>query len=97
MTGLPFIYAAWTGRPSAIDDGVVEALQQAQAKGIADREAIAAEYGAGDPVRAARAAIYLRDNVKYGLGDEEAAGLQLFLDFAADMGLAPRRRTLEFF
>jgi chorismate dehydratase len=97
MTGLPFIYAAWTGRPSVIDDDVVEALQQAQAKGLADRESIAAEYGAGDPVRAARAAIYLRDNVKYGLGDEEAAGLQLFLDFAADMGLAPRRRTLEFF
>ena len=40
---------------------------------------------------------YLRDNVKYGLGAEEAAGLQMFLDFAADMGLAPRRRTLEFF
>jgi len=96
MTGLPFIYAAWTGRPSAVDDGVVEALQQAQLKGIADREAIAAEYGAGDPARTARAAIYLRDNVKYGLGTEEAAGLQMFLDLAADMGLAPRRRKLQF-
>jgi len=97
MTGLPFIYAAWTGRPAAVDDGVVEALQRAQADGVADREAIAAEYGAGDATREARAAVYLRDNVKYGLGADEAAGLQAFLDFAADMGLAPRRRTLEFF
>ena len=32
-----------------------------------------------------------------GLGPEEAAGLQLFLDYAADLGLAPRRRQLEFF
>ena len=97
MTGLPFIYAAWTGRPAGIDDDVVRALQQAQAEGVAAREAIAEEYGAGDASRAARAAIYLRDNVKYGLGTEEAAGLQMFLDYAAEMGLGPRRRTLEFF
>jgi chorismate dehydratase len=97
MTGLPFIYAAWTGRPGAVDNDAVLALQRAQAEGVRATEAIAAEYGAGDGPRAARAAIYLRDNVKYGLGPEEAAGLQLFLDFAADMGLAPRRRTLEFF
>jgi chorismate dehydratase len=97
MTGLPFVYAAWTGRSAAVDDGVVAALQQAQAEGVAAREAIAAEYGAGDAQRAARAAVYLRDNVRYGLGAEEAAGLQAFLDLAADMGLAPRRRALEFF
>jgi len=35
--------------------------------------------------------------VKYGLGADEAAGLQRFLDHAADLGLAPRRRALEFF
>lgn len=97
MTGLPFIYAAWTGRPSAANRGIVEALQQAQADGVAGIDAIAAEYGAGDPARTARAAAYLRDNVKYGLGVQEAAGLQLFLDYAADMGLGPRRRMLEFF
>ena len=97
MTGLPFIYAAWTGRPGAVDARVVESLQQAQADGVRAREEIAAEYGAGDVARAARAAVYLRDNVKYGLGAQEAAGLQMFLDLAAEMGLAPRRRTLEFF
>jgi hypothetical protein len=35
--------------------------------------------------------------VKYGLGAQEAEGLQMFLNLAADMGLAPRRRRLEFF
>ena len=48
-------------------------------------------------VRTARAAIDLRENVIDGLGPEEAAGLQMFLDYAADLGLAPRRRPLEFF
>ena len=37
MTGLPFIYAAWTGRPAGIDDGVIRALQQAQAEGRGKR------------------------------------------------------------
>jgi chorismate dehydratase len=97
LTGLPFIYAAWTGRPGALDGGDVAALQAAQAEGVRCSAAIAAEYGRGDAARTARASAYLRDNVKYGLGPEEAAGLQLFLDYAADLGLAPRRRTLEFF
>jgi chorismate dehydratase len=97
MTGLPFIYAAWTGRPGAVSSADVKALQDAQAEGVASRLAIAEEYGRGDEARAARAAVYLRDNVKYGLGPDEAAGLQLFLDYAADLGLAPARRTLEFF
>jgi chorismate dehydratase len=97
MTGLPFIYAAWTGRPGAVGSDDVRALQDAQAEGVRCAAAIAAEYGAGDQARTARAAIYLRDNVKYGLGPDEAAGLQLFLDYAAELGVAPRRRTLEFF
>jgi chorismate dehydratase len=97
MTGLPFIYAAWTGRPGLVTDDDVRALQEAQAEGVASRQAIAEEYGKGDDGRTARAAVYLRDNVKYGLGPDEVAGLQTFLDYAADLGLAPRRRTLEFF
>jgi chorismate dehydratase len=97
LTGLPFVYAAWTGRPGAVTSTEVAALQAAQGEGVESADAIAAEYGRGDAGRAARAAVYLRDNVRYGLGAEEAAGLQMFLDYAADMGLAPRRRQLEFF
>jgi chorismate dehydratase len=97
MTGLPFIYAAWTGRTGAITQDDVQALQAAQAEGVRSADLIAAEYGRGDEARTARAARYLRDNVKYGLDRDEAAGLQLFLDYAAELGLAPRRRVLEFF
>jgi chorismate dehydratase len=97
MTGLPFIYAAWTGRPGAIGPADVQALQAAQAEGVGHVDTIAAEYGRGDAATTARAAAYLRDNVRYGLGPREAEGLQLFLDFAADLGLAPRRRMLEFY
>lgn len=96
MTGLPFVYAAWTGREGAVTADDVRALQAARDAGLANIAAIAAEYAPHDPARAARAAVYLRDNVRYGLGPEEVAGLQLFLDRAAALGLAPRR-DVEFF
>jgi len=96
LTGLPFIYAAWTGRPDAVGPGHVADLQRAQSDGIRAIDAIAARYGAGDAVKAQRAAAYLRDNVRYGLGREEVAGLQAFLDYAAELGLGPRR-SVEFF
>jgi chorismate dehydratase len=97
MTGLPFIYAAWTGRAGAIDADGVRLLQQAQAEGVASYPAIADEYAKGNAASAQRALAYLRDNMRYGLGPDEEKGLQLFLDYAADFGLAPRRRKLEFF
>jgi chorismate dehydratase len=96
MTGLPFVYAAWTGQSGAAGAADVRALQDAQADGVASIAAIAAEYGRGDAAAAARAAVYLRDNVRYGLGPAEAEGLQRFLDYAADLGLGPRR-ALAFF
>jgi chorismate dehydratase len=97
MTGLPFIYAAWTGRPGAVTAADVTALQAAQAEGVRNRETIAAEYGRGRAAVTARASAYLRDKVRYGLGPDEMAGLQRVLDHAADLGLGPARRPLEFF
>ena len=96
MTGLPFVYAAWTGRPDAVGPGHVAELQRAQAEGVQAIDAIAAAYGGGDTARTGRAAAYLRDNVRYGLGRDETAGLQLFLDYAAELGIGPQRKV-EFF
>lgn len=97
MTGLPFVYAAWVGRPGAVGAGDVRALQDARDEGVRASAAIAEEYGHGDAAATARAAAYLRDNVRYGLGPDETHGLQRFLDYAVDLGIAPRKRALEFF
>jgi chorismate dehydratase len=97
MTGLPFVYAAWTGYAGAVSAADVEALAAARADGVAHVDDIAAEYAPDDQVRRARAARYLRDNVRYGLGDAERRGLQLFLDHAVDVGMGPGARRVEFF
>ena len=92
-------YFAWWARELRLGQrpDEVRALQEAQAEGVQSVDAIAAEYGRGNAAVSARASAYLRDNVRYGLGPSEAAGLQRFLDYAADLGLAPGRRQLEFF
>jgi chorismate dehydratase len=97
FTKLPFVYAAWTGKRGVLSKQDVELLQLAKTQGIAEIEAIAAEYAAGDPLMAGRASAYLRENVRYELGSNEISGLQLFLDYASDVGYGFGRRTLEFY
>lgn len=96
-TGLPFVYAAWAGRPGALSSAHVAALQDARAAGLAALPAIAREYAGGEAAVEATALRYLSDNLKYGLGDAELAGLRRFHELAAGLGLAPGVRPLRFY
>jgi chorismate dehydratase len=96
MTGLPFVYAFWAGRPDALMAGDVAALQAARDAGIEHAEEIARTYFT-DPRQQAIGARYLRDNIKYDLGDEERAGLELFYQYAAEAGAVPATHELRFY
>ena len=96
LTGLPFVYAFWAGRPGALTDEDVRALQQARDEGAANPQRVAADYF-GDPALQAIGARYLRDNIKYDLGDAERAGLETFYRYAAELGLAPSVDRLQFY
>jgi predicted solute-binding protein len=87
----PFVWAFWAGRQDALSGAEVRALQQARDAGVADADRIAREYGAGDPERIARGRAYLRNNMKYTLGEAEMAGLQMFYELAEQLGLAEAR------
>jgi predicted solute-binding protein len=97
LTGLPFVYACWTGWPGALDRAAVAALQRARNEGVADAEAVANAYYPGDPARQAIARRYLRDNIRYVLGDEELEGLKAFYRYATELGLASFDGTLRFY
>jgi chorismate dehydratase len=96
-TGLPFVYAFWAGREGSLTASDVEALQKARDAGVARSDEIARDYFPGVPAHQAIGARYLRDNIKYSLGDEERAGLELFYRYAAEIGGVASAGVLQFF
>src|SRR5688572_21089125 len=78
LTGLPFVYAMWVGRPGAATAEHCRALRAARDAGVAHLPQIAKEVGGGNASQEQRALVYLRDNLKYGLGQSEQAGLRRF-------------------
>lgn len=97
LTGLPFVYAFWAGRPGAVSSDDVRALVAARDSGVQAIDQIAREYFPGEPARQAAGARYLRDNIQYGLGPEERAGLELFYRYAAEAGVVKSAGELRFY
>jgi len=97
MTGLPFVWAFWAGRPSAVTPQHVAALQRARDRGVAASDEIATRYCGGDADRAALARRYLRENVKYDLDQPAGAGVRRFYDAAHDLRVVASAPTLRFY
>jgi chorismate dehydratase len=95
MTGLPFVWAFWAGRPGIVTSAAVRALREARDAGVADTDAIAASYCG--PERAALGRVYLRDNIQYVLGDGEIAGVRKYYELAARHGLIDAAREPLFY
>jgi chorismate dehydratase len=97
MTGLPFVYAFWAGRPGVVDAADVTLLHQARHRGVAATATIAHESFPDDVAKAQRADEYLRQNVKYDLGEKEIAGLRRFYELASGLGLLERAEAPSFY
>lgn len=95
LTGLPFVWAFWAGRPRALGSADVRRLQAARDEGVAESDLIADDYcGAA---RAALCRAYLRDNIKYRLAAPEITGLTRYYELAARYGLVDIVKPVEFF
>ncbi len=97
MTALPFVYAFWAGPAGALTAADVAVLQRARDEGIQRPEQLAREYFSAALDRQAAGMEYLRDNIKYHLGPEEQAGLELFYRYAAEAGVVGASRPLPFY
>jgi chorismate dehydratase len=95
MTGLPFVWAFWAGRPATIRPEAAAALVAARDAGVAALDRIAQDYCG--PERAALGRTYLRDNIRYGLGDREQAGLRRFYELAREHDVVDLTRPIAFF
>jgi chorismate dehydratase len=85
MTGLPFVWAFWAGRPGILSRSGASALVAARDAGVAASDAIATAYCR--PERAVAGQAYLRENIRYTLGEREEAGLLAYYDFAERHGI----------
>jgi chorismate dehydratase len=97
FTGLPFVYAFWTGPAGALTSDDVAALQHARAEGAARPHLVAQAFFPDDAGRAAIGERYLRENIRFRLGDSEKAGLERFFQLAAEVGVVPGTRPLRWF
>jgi len=88
LTGLPFVWAFWAGRPGALTREGIAALTIARDAGVAASDAIADAYCG--PERAALGRAYLRDNIHYTLDEPAAAGLRRYYELAEAHGIVDR-------
>lgn len=95
LTGLPFVWAFWAGRPDVLSIDHVGELTEARDRGVQASDGIAAEYCG--PQRAARGQAYLRENIRYTLGAREEAGLARFYELAVRHGVADAVRPLSWY
>ena len=75
MTGLPFVFAAWCGRPGALSSDDERLLEGAKLAGLERRDAIADEHAARTGLSASSLRAYLHDAIRYDLGDDERRDL----------------------
>jgi len=97
LTGLPFVWAFWAGPAGVLGADDVSALQRAREAGVRQSDTIGREYFRDLPQHRDLGARYLRDNIKYYLGGDERAGLELFYRYAVEAGVISRAEPLRFF
>ncbi len=95
MTGLPFVWAFWAGRPGVMSADALGALVEARDAGVAASDAIAAAYCG--PELTALGQAYLRDNIRYVMGEAEIAGVRRFYELAERHKLIEQAREPEFY
>lgn len=89
LSGLPFVYAVWMGRPEHLTPPLTDALRAAKEWGLTQTDAIAEEEAVRIGTTAARCKHYLWDVMDYDLGAEHLEALRLFGQKARAQQLFP--------
>lgn len=90
LTGLPFVYACWTGRPGSAGPDEVKWLTEAKALGVGMISEIARVWAASNLYTSEFYEAYLTRRISYDVGEREREGLRLFYEYAFELGLINR-------
>ncbi len=89
MTGLPFVFAVWAGRPNVATERAAEILAESKRVGVGNIDPIAAREAASRDLDPDLCRRYLRDYICFDLGEAQQAGIKWFATLAAERGLLP--------
>jgi predicted solute-binding protein len=80
LTGLPFVFAMWAGRPGAARHAPV--FQASCRFGLEHLEEIAGSEAPRRGIPVERARDYLERRIRFGIGEREIEGMRLFWEYA---------------
>jgi predicted solute-binding protein len=95
MTGLPCVLAVWAARRAAATPEVVADFLASREYGLAHIGDIAEGASLKLDLPASALETYLRDNIDFSLDEQNRAGLDLYYRCAAEDGLIPSAREIE--
>jgi chorismate dehydratase len=99
LTGLPFVFAFWAVRASALQEtelDLVRIFQQSRDHGLANVDALARDWAPRVGISEQAVRTYLTESIDYSLDEDNLAGLELFLKYAVECGVLPGVKPLEF-
>ena len=96
MTGKPCVLAIWAGRKDVITPEVVADFQASKEYGVRRAREIAEAASIKLELPVSELESYLTDNVRFDLDDRYLAGLNLYFEKAAELGLIPHNKPIEF-
>jgi len=82
MTGLPFVFAAWAGRPEVMGDGIAAHFVASCRYGLRCMEKIVRQEAPRRGLPDALVHHYLKHSIVFELGPAEYEGMRLFLEYA---------------
>ncbi len=97
MTGLPFVWAFWTGRPGSASPAVCAALRETRDRGLAAVDDIARQHAQADPAKQALIARYLRQAILFDFHGPFVEGLRTYYRLLHQHRILERPAELRFY
>ena len=98
FTGKPFVFAFWAVRAAAARPEFAAIFQQSRDRGLQPENiaVLAREWAPRIGITPDEVSSYLTHNICYSLDAQNLAGLQLFWEMAAEQGILPAPKPLQF-
>ena len=97
MTGLPFVFAVWAGKPGLLEIDDLQAIVSSKILGQDNIDAVSTSAAEEYHVEPALVRSYLTDNIQFDLGEEEISGMRHFFELAYYHGALEYMPSLNFY